>query len=187
MKLSDTELSYEERQMVENNLMRDEELLWVSKPVPRLFSAGSLGSFLFSLPWLGFIAFWTWGAAQGSAIFACFSIPFWCVGLGLFLSPWWNLRTQKRTVYLITSRRAMEVYPGLFGAVKNRVWPLESGMVESCTVRKDGSGDLVLGYEERHSRNGSHTVSRGFMNVPDVRRVEQFLYDLTEEKPEIQE
>jgi hypothetical protein len=54
-------------------------------------------------------------------------------------------------------------------------------------VRKDGSGDLVLGYEERHSRNGSHTVSRGFMNVPDVRRVEQFLYDLTEAKPEIQE
>jgi hypothetical protein len=30
-------------------------------------------------------------------------------------------------------------------------------------------------------------VSRGFMNVPDVRRVEQFLYDLTEAKPEIQE
>ena len=187
MKLSDTQLSYEDRLMVENNLMRDEEILWVSKPVPRLFSGTGLASFLFSLPWLGFIAFWTWGAAQASAVFACFSIPFWCVGLGLFASPWLHQRTQKRTVYLITNRRALEVYPGLFGSVKNRVWPLEAGMVKSCTMRKDGCGDLVLGYEERHSRNGSHTVSRGFMNVPDVRRVEQFLYDLTEEKPEIQE
>lgn len=187
MKLSDTELSYQDRLLVENNLMRDEELLWVGKPVPRLFSVGSVVTFLFSLFWLGFIAFWTRGAAEGGAIFACFSIPFWCVGLCLFLSPLWNLRTQKRTVYLITARRAMEVYPGLFGVVKSRVWPLEAGMVKSCTMRKDGSGDLVLGYEYRRGKHGTHTIPGGFMNVPDARRVEQFLYELTEEKPEIQE
>ena len=182
MKLSDTDLSLADRQMVENNLMQQEELLWVGKPIPRLFSAGSLATFLFSLPWLGFIAFWTWGAAQGSAIFACFSIPFWCVGIGLFCSPWWTQRTQKRTVLVITDRRAMEIYPGLFGAVKSRVWPLEPGMVQSCTVRKDGSGDLILGHEVRYSRNGTHEVARGFMNVPEVRRVEQFLYDLTQKQ-----
>ena len=102
------------------------------------------------------------------------------MGIGLFCSPWWALRTQKRTVLVITERRAMEIYPGLFGSVKSRVWPLEPGMVKSCTVRKDGSGDLILGYEERHSKNGTHEVARGFMNVPEVRRVEQFLYDLTQ-------
>ncbi len=187
MKLADTELNYQERLMVENNLMRDEEILWVGKPVPRLFSAANLGAFIFSLPWLGFIAFWTWGAAQGSAIFACFSIPFWCVGIGLFCSPWWGVRRQKRTVYLVTNRRAMELYPGIFGSFKSHVWPLEPGMVKSCTVRKDGSGDLIMGYEERCGKHGTHTVPSGFMNVPEVRRVEQFLYDLTEAKPEIQE
>lgn len=187
MKLSDTQLSYEDRLMVENNLMRDEEILWVGKPVPRLFSAANLGAFIFSLPWLAFISFWTFMAAQSSLVFAAFSIPFWCVGIGMFSSPWWGVRRQKRTVYLVTNRHAMEVYPGLFGSVKNRVWPLEAGMVKSCTMRKDGSGDLVLGYEYRRGKHGTHTVPSGFMNVPDARRVEQFLYDLTEEKPEIQE
>ena len=73
MKLSDTDLSLADRQMVEVNLMQNEEVLWVGKPIPRLFSAGSLGSFIFSLPWLAFVAFWTWGASQASALFACFS------------------------------------------------------------------------------------------------------------------
>lgn len=187
MKLSDTDLSLADRQMVEVNLMQKEEVLWVGKPIPRLFSAGSLGSFIFSLPWLAFISFWTFMAAQSSLVFAAFSIPFWCIGIGLFSSPWWGLRRQKRTVLVITNRRAMELYPGIFGAMKSRVWPLDAGMVKSCTVRKDGSGDLILGYESRHSKNGTHTVAQGFMNVPEVRRVEQFLYELTEEKPEIQE
>ena len=182
MKLADTELSYVDRQMVEANLMQKEEVLWVGKPIPRLFSAGSLGSFIFSLPWLAFISFWTFMAAQTSLAFAAFSIPFWCIGIGLFSSPWWGLRKQKRTVLVITNRRAMELYPGFFGAMKSHVWPLEPGMVKSCTVRKDGSGDLILDYEERHGKHGTRMVAQGFMNVPEVRRVEQFLYELTEEQ-----
>lgn len=182
MKLSDTDLTLPDRQMVENNLMQQEELLWVGKPVPRLFSASNLGAFIFSLPWLAFISFWSFMAAQTSLVFAAFSIPFWCVGIGLFSSPWWGLRRQKRTVLVITDRRAMELYPGVFGAQKSHVWPLESGMVKSCTMRKDGCGDLVLGYEVRHGKHGTHSVAHGFMNVPEVRRVEQFLYDLTEAK-----
>ncbi len=182
MKLSDTDLSFADRQMVEANLMQNEEVLWVGKPVPRLFSASNLGAFIFSLPWLAFISFWTFMAAQTSLAFAAFSIPFWCIGIGLFSSPWWGLRKQKRTVLVITNRRAMELYPGFFGAMKSHVWPLEPGMVKSCTVRKDGSGDLILGHETRHSKNGTHTVAQGFMNVPEVRRLEQFLYELTEEQ-----
>lgn len=182
MKLSDTDLNLADRRMVENNLMQNEELLWVGKPIPRLFCGATLGAFLFSIFWLSGIAFWTWGAAQSSVAFACFSIPFWCVGLGVFSAPWWNKRKQRRTVFVITNRRAMELYPGFFGSQKSHVWPLESGMVKSCTVRKDGSGDLVLGYEERHGKNGTHSVSQGFMSVPGVRRVEQFLFDLTQEK-----
>jgi hypothetical protein len=39
---------------------------------------------LFATFWICFIAFWTWGAAQGSILFAAFSIPFWIVGLGMW-------------------------------------------------------------------------------------------------------
>lgn len=38
---------------------------------------------VFSFIWLGFIAFWTTGAAQASIIFAAFSAPFWLVGFSM--------------------------------------------------------------------------------------------------------
>lgn len=40
-----------------------------------------LPQLFFIVFWLGFIAFWTWGAFQGSVFFAMFSIPFWIIGL----------------------------------------------------------------------------------------------------------
>ena len=42
MKLSDTELAMSERQLIENSLLRGEELLWVGKPVPRLWNPASI-------------------------------------------------------------------------------------------------------------------------------------------------
>jgi hypothetical protein len=43
--------------------------------VPQLF---------FIIFWFGFLCFWTYMAAQGSIIFAMFSIPFWIIGFGMF-------------------------------------------------------------------------------------------------------
>lgn len=42
-----------------------------------------LGTIGFSLFWLGFIAFWTAGAARASFLFASFSVPFWLVGIAM--------------------------------------------------------------------------------------------------------
>lgn len=39
----------------------------------------------FMIFWVGFVAFWTWGASQASVIFAMFSIPFWFVGAAMVL------------------------------------------------------------------------------------------------------
>lgn len=50
------------------------------------FKASMLPLVFFTTFWLGFITFWTWGASQGSIIFALFSIPFWVVGIGLVLA-----------------------------------------------------------------------------------------------------
>ena len=50
------------------------------------FTAASIGISVFATFWLCFIAFWTWGASQGSVIFALFSIPFWLVGIGMVIS-----------------------------------------------------------------------------------------------------
>lgn len=54
------------------------------------FKAKHIYLTFFSIFWLAFITFWTFGAAQGSVFFALFSIPFWIVGLlmmkGLIIS-----------------------------------------------------------------------------------------------------
>jgi hypothetical protein len=55
-------------------------------------------SLIFATFWIGFIAFWTWGASHGSTLFAMFSIPFWLVGFGM----WYGIlrggtETQKLT------------------------------------------------------------------------------------------
>lgn len=47
------------------------------------FGIQSLFMGVFATFWLGFVAFWTFMAAQGSIFFALFSIPFWFVGFGL--------------------------------------------------------------------------------------------------------
>lgn len=47
------------------------------------FSVSLIPQLLFAIFWLGFISFWTWGASQGSIIFAMFSIPFWFVGISM--------------------------------------------------------------------------------------------------------
>lgn len=47
------------------------------------FTVSVIPQLFFSIFWIGFISFWTWGASQGSVIFAMFSIPFWLVGFGM--------------------------------------------------------------------------------------------------------
>ena len=48
-------------------------------------TASDIPQMLFTIFWLGFICFWTWGASQGSIFFALFSIPFWLVGFGMLI------------------------------------------------------------------------------------------------------
>lgn len=48
-------------------------------------TASDIPLLLFTIFWLGFISFWTWGASQGSIIFALFSIPFWLVGFTMLI------------------------------------------------------------------------------------------------------
>ena len=53
--------------------------------IPRKGLKGT-GVFLlvFATIWISFVAFWTFGAAQASILFALFSIPFWVVGIFLW-------------------------------------------------------------------------------------------------------
>lgn len=54
-------------------------------------------SAIFATFWICFIAFWTWGAAHGSIVFAAFSIPFWIVGIGMWIGLI-NAITQRQEI-----------------------------------------------------------------------------------------
>ncbi|RMF98596.1 MAG: hypothetical protein D6741_09395 [Planctomycetota bacterium] len=72
-------------------IRQDREKLLLQIPAAGVFGP-QIGMFLFSLFWLGFVTFWTLGAlgvffGEGmkpeNIAFACFSIPFWLVGIGM--------------------------------------------------------------------------------------------------------
>lgn len=79
------------------------------------FFGPQLGLLLFSLFWLGFVTFWTGGALGiffgdglhlGNILFACFSIPFWLIGFGMFFGALWSA-FGRRTLYLDPSVAVM--------------------------------------------------------------------------------
>ena len=93
-------------------LIRKNDKLLIDVP-PFGLSGPAVGLLLFSLFWLGFVAFWTAGALGlffhpgqfpkwENIAFALFSIPFWLVGLGL-LSGAIAAMYSRRIVYLDSS------------------------------------------------------------------------------------
>ena len=70
-------------------------------------TASDIPQLLFSIFWLVFICFWTWGASQGSIFFALFSIPFWLVGFGM-LSGLINSINETQTLTVSKSQLTLE-------------------------------------------------------------------------------
>jgi hypothetical protein len=70
-------------------------------------TASDIPQLLFTIFWLGFICFWTWGASQGSIFFAMFSIPFWLVGLTM-LSGLINSINETQTLTVSKSQLTLE-------------------------------------------------------------------------------
>ncbi len=71
----------------------------------------------FSLFWFGFISFWTWGASQGSLIFALFSIPFWLAGFGMLgglLNSISESQTLKISRTTLTLKKDRLIWPKSF-------------------------------------------------------------------------
>ena len=81
------------------------------------FSLSLIPQLLFAIFWLGFISFWTWGASQGSIIFAMFSIPFWLIGLSM-IAGIINSAKEIQTITLnknkLTVKRQRPIRPKAF-------------------------------------------------------------------------
>jgi hypothetical protein len=160
MKLADTELSIDERLMVENSLLRGEELLWAGKPVPQLWSGFSKYMFGFGLVFLlltqTLIHF-----AAGDDLF--FRVVFFLVPLLLMVSPWLSLSWQKHHVYVLTNRRSI-VFRYMFWKHHQMVFPAAKVMLLDRKVSAKGLVSLVLGKSTISSTNDVPDPE-GFLNL----------------------
>jgi len=197
VKLTYTELDVRDREWVERVLPPDDELLLVCKPRPSLWRKEYIPTAFVTVLWLGMVAtisflvvreiFIEGMAHPGLLLFLLFLVPFWVVGYGLVSSPWRERERDRRTIYLLTNRRVLLLRPSDFRLLPVEFeYVLKPGMILDVTEKRDGSGSIVLEYVERSTRNGVHLIPRGFLHVPQVRRVEEILrQQIAAEYPEL--
>ena len=178
--LRDFGLSARHCAMVQANLRPGEQVRWVGQPMAFrsidwgncigawLFSGvlGSLGGFVFyhlvtGEPEIGgFVLLFAYGL----------SLLFVLLFVATLLTPFVRLWLLRHTFYVITNQRA------LIAGARNESWPLSRRMVASNFQRKDGSGNLVFASRWEDGPKGmGRTVEHGFMNLRDVRLVEEIL------------
>ena len=178
--LRDFGLSARHCAMVQANLRPGEQVRWVGQPMAfRSIDWGNcIGAWLFSgvLGCLGGFVFYhlVTGEPEGGGFVLLFayglSLFLVLLFVGALLTPFVRLWLLRHTFYVITNQRAL-----IAGAGKES-WPLSRRMVASNFQRKDGSGNLVFASRWEDGPKGmGRTVEYGFMNLRDVRLVEEIL------------
>lgn len=174
-----------EQARIRRELQPGETVMWAGRPDPdRLMRSGFLLWFFF-LPWTAFAVVWITGMSGFGAaglsrpqpLFALLGLPFLCIGIMGLLSPLWLRMKAMRTLYVITSARAL-VLQGR-RKVSVNAWPPAALAAVTRVERPDGSGDLLFSSEVWLDRQGNrHRREQGFIAVRDVRSVEMYLRQL---------
>ena len=188
-------MTYQLQNLLRDELKPGERVLWCGQPDSWRVARQRIGLFIFGLVFLGIVLF---GAARAnnldvsglkdmapdSLLFfvLCFS-PFIVIFLLLLLSPLWTVRTAKKTLYAVTSSRALIFEPNTFiGFTLRSFAPGTLNDVER-TQRANGSGDLVFkkDFVRTARKSRGYTFPVGFFGIPDVRNVERILTAMRDE------
>lgn len=164
-------------------LQADEEVVLVAKPrasADPVMIFLCVGSALVVMCWL---LFYAGDKADDWRV----SLPLWGYAVVMLISPWWQRRRMRHTLYLLTNRRALVLEPGLLWGERTSSFSLHPNPVLKVERYEGGYGDIVLGYDMRwsfghvffRSRSGGlvgelfrrRRVSVGFLNVPQVDEV----------------
>lgn len=173
-------------------LQPDEKLLWCAQPIKGRYLKKGILYFVFGIPFSGFSIFWTVTAfvatndmtKEGgvfekffSLIFPLFGVPFVLVGLGLLTAPlWMEYFIAPRTVYAITTKRAILIERGMTSA-EVYYYPPEKLKQDMYIKRAaNNTGDIIL--EKRvssTSKGGTRVSEHGFLGVENLTEVSQLL------------
>lgn len=188
--LSNLQIPKELRRKIDNELQPGEFIRWVEQPIPRFFTAASIGSVLFGIPWTSFAIFWMWGASgfklpdlreglQPQHLFALFGVPFVLIGFGMLSSPLWVWRAARKTVYLVTDKRAISIQGGWSTTIRSYLPDQLKDVYRK--ERADGTGDVIIAIRRWKDSDGDQRSEEiGFLGVRNPREVENMLRQLVQ-------
>lgn len=178
---------------VQAELAPDEQIVWMEQPLARpLLWPCVMLSFMGLLLTGAGIYIWVTQVQAFDEIpeagTAAWMMPALCLLMvlaGLLIgvgSPLLILRGLRRTVYVLTNKRALALQ-GIFGRTIRSFEPTALGNI-SRKDRADGSGDLLFARElKRDSEGNSHYEPVGFLYVRNVREIEGLIRDLARSTP----
>lgn len=152
-----------ERQLIENSLLRGEDVLWVGKPVPRLWSPASIIMMVMGVFFLCMDSVIILGVMGMGGMEMLLSLPFMIAGALMIASPWIGMSWQKRCVYALTSRRAL-VFRCLFWKHHQMAFPVDKVMLLDRKMPAAGLVSLILGKSTISSTNNVPDPE-GFLNI----------------------
>jgi hypothetical protein len=188
--LSNLSIPEELRKKIDIELQPGERIRWVGQPVPRLITADSLGSVLFAIPWTSFAIFWMWSASgyrlpdpkeglQPQHLFALFGVPFVLIGFVMLSSPILVWQSARKTVYLVTDKRAISFQGGKSTTI--RAYLPEQLKDIYRKERADGTGDVIISIRRWKDSDGDCRIEEmGFLGIRSPREVEKVLRQLVQ-------
>jgi hypothetical protein len=196
--LKESRLSAEERERLEEELAHSEQLLWAGKPDPKwsFIYGWGISIFLFILGgMLGGVMLFSGreGFARdtvGLVInIALLTGAGGCLVAGL-IWPFIRREYARRTVYAVTTARALAWVPNYFGKIFLVVYqPEDMGKLyrRNVTQGEDGVGNLIFGTFVRKKKVGRDAVrlsyhSYGFALVRGAARVEKIIREALVDK-----
>ena len=181
--------AYEELQQA---LLPGEEVRFITRPRVGLFSVQNrfliLGMGFSLLWWIGFavllgvyLSDWFDGKLSALSLCAAYGVLVLCYFIGRMVSSVTleEYQSLRRSLYLLTTHRAMVLTPGVI----LRSYPLRPGMIQGVKQWPDGTGHIYL--QPKRDANLTQLESAHFLCVPEPFRVTALIRELADLVPEL--
>jgi len=156
-------------------LEHGERVVWHAQPVPRLYVWKAKKLLWFAVPWLGIsVAIGYAFIEKADPLGFGFMVVFAFIGLCLLLAPLTMFSEARRTLYVVTDRRAIIFQKSKKLKIRS-VYPRQFREI-SKTLHANGSGDVLFaGIEEFGDANQRYIGLEGFEAVQDATDAERAL------------
>lgn len=176
------DLPPEVRGWLEDELERDERIVWLDQPQPLAYARKYRPLMVLGVIFLGvavlLLAVFSWIIAKKGddvpAFLPAFSLIPGALGFGFLSAPMWGRKKAKQICYAVTDRRAIIIAKTWGGLSIRSFRPAQIGAIER-KQQPDGTGDLILARELTGVAEGSEANEIGFHGVAEVKKVESCL------------